>query len=129
MHHFSQQMISIEVRRPHINRFKKRLVRAIQTPGLDSDTRQRLRDQLTKLGEPKVYTVDGSAPPGAIDPGPMPGDPPYIDFDNATASSLMAHLHTHLVRHALNMELDVNSSDTKAQVINVILEHVQGGNP
>jgi hypothetical protein len=129
MHHISQQMISIEVRRPHINRFKRRLVRAIQTPGLDGETRQRLQTQITKLGEPKVYTKEGQAPAGAIDPGPMPGDPPFIDFDKATASSLTEHLHTHLVQHAINMELDVNTSDTKAQVINLILEHIQGGNP
>jgi len=128
MHHFSQQQIAIEVRRPHINRFKRRIVRALQTPGLDAETRQRYQAQLAKLGEPKVYTREGQAPPGAIDPGPMPTDPPDIDFDNATASSLSEHLHTNLVRHALNLELEVQPSDTKAQIISVILGHFAGGN-
>jgi len=129
MHHVSQQQISIEVRRPHINRFKKRLIRMLQTPGIDSETRQRYQVQLDKLGEPKVYTREGHAPPGAIDPGPMPTDPPPIDFDTATASSLSQHLHTNLVRHALRMELVVQSSDTKAQIVQAILGHIAGGNP
>ena len=129
MHHVSQQQISIEVRRPHINRFKKRLIRMLQTPGLDSETRQRYQAQLDKLGEPKVYTREGQAPPGAINPGPMPTDPPDIDFDTATASSLSQQLHTNLVRHALQMELDVQPSNTKAQIVQAILGHIAGGNP
>lgn len=129
MYHLNQQQISIEIRRPHLTKMRKRLLRQLQMPGLSSEMRTYLKQALDQLGEPKVYAPDAPEKPGAIDPGPMGLDLPDIDFDNATASSLAAHPHTHLVRHAIEMELDVQIADTKAQVISKILAHVQGGTP
>jgi hypothetical protein len=84
---------------------------------------------LDNFGEPKVYLRGAPAPPGAIDPGPMPEDPPDIDFDSATEESLGKELQTNLVRHAIQLELDVPPTASKAQVIGLILAHVQGENP
>lgn len=129
MHHVNQQMLSIELRRPHQARFKRRIQRLMQSPGLDAEARANYKKILDAIGEPKVYDRNGEAPPGAIDPGPMPEDLPDIDFASATEDSLGKILHTNLIRHAILLEVDVPKTASKAQVIRLLLAHAQGENP
>jgi len=128
MHHVNQQMLSIELRRPHQARFKRRIQRMLQSPGLDAEARAGYKETLDHIGEPKVYNRNGLAPPGAIDPGPMPEGPPDIDFASATEDSLGKELHTNLIRHAILLEVDVPKTASKAQVIHLLLAHAQGEN-
>jgi len=126
MHHVSQQMLSIEVRSPHQARFKRRIQRLLQTPGLSAEARVNYKKILDAVGEPKVYDRNGEAPPGAIDPGPMSVGPPAIDFASATEDSLGKVLHTDLVRHAILLDVDVPKTASKAQLIRLLLAQAKG---
>lgn len=129
MHHLSQQMLSIEVRRPHQASYKRKLQRLLQTPGLTAELRAMYQSDLDMIGEPKVYLRGAPAPPGAIASGPMPEDLIAIDFDSATEETLGKELQTILVRHAIQLGLDVQTTASKAQVIALLLAHAQGENP
>jgi hypothetical protein len=122
--HLSQQMVSLELRRPHLKRFRRALQKRLRSPGLDGDTRRALERQVHGLGGPKVYSADDPPPPGAIDPGPMPVDP--IDLPlTSTYESLSATPHTRLYLFALQQGLDIHPGNTKAQLVLTILSYFQ----
>lgn len=124
MKHLSQQMISMEMRRPHIRRLRRRLQRTLSQPGLNPEQRRMYERQLNGLGEPKVYDADDPPPPGARHPGGRP--PVKLDVEEATHESLAAVPHTTLYLYALQHDLEVVPGDTKAQVVNKILSNAQG---
>jgi hypothetical protein len=129
MYHLNQQRLSLEVRKPHVNKLQQRLMRHVETPILTSDQRALLVQALTKLGRPKVYSEQGSKSPLAINLEPIGSELPEIDFKASTTESLSAYRHQHLVQHAVRMGIDVYVTDSKALVIQKILEHVSQETP
>lgn len=124
MKHLSQQMISMELRRPHLRRWRRTLQRRMSSPGLTSDSRRVLEREIRSVGEPKIYDADDPPPVGALHPGERP--PVRLDLDGATHETLAGVPHTSLYLYALQNDLEVVPGDTKAQVIKKILSHAQG---
>lgn len=124
MRHVSQQMISLEVRRPHLKRRRRVLQKQLRNPGADMETRRRIERQIRNLGEPKVYSADDPPPPGAIDPGPMPIGDVEMPSD-PSHETLSAMPHTQLYLFAVQQGLEVHSGNTKVQVIETILKHLR----
>jgi hypothetical protein len=124
MKHFSQQMISLEKRRPFIKQQRRSLQKSLRNPGLNGETRRVLERQIHNLGGPKVYSADDPPSPGSIDPGPMPQDPIELTLDS-TYDSLSGTPHTRLYLFALQQDLDVHPGHTKAQLVQTILSHLR----
>lgn len=129
MKHFSQQMIGMDLRSPHIQRGRRRIQRELRRPGLSSDERDRLGRDLKTFGLPKVYSFDEPPKPGSLDPGPMPQVDVEIDVDGGTYDSIASLPHTRLYMYARQQGLEVNPGDTKAQIVKTILATIQGENP
>ena len=83
-----------------------------------------MQKKLANAGNPKTYVADAPAPPGAIDPGPMPQPP--IEIQEFTRESLAAETHTRLFLYAQQIGLEVQPKHTKAQVIERLLSRNQG---
>jgi hypothetical protein len=124
MRHIAQQMIAVEVRRPYLNRYRRRLRESLQNPGLAGSERTFVQEKLNNAGKTKIYDAEAPSPPGAIDPGPMPQPP--IEVDDSTRESLMAETHTRLFLFAKQLGLEVQPNFTKAQVIETLLSRNQG---
>lgn len=127
MRHLSQQMLTEEIRRPHLKRHRRRLQRALQDLTLGPETRKRFMAELAGLGKPKVYDASEPPLPGALNPGPMPQPAIELDLETSTIESLSAIPHTRLYLYALQEGLEVNPGDTKVQTIKTILDAIQGG--
>ena len=127
MKHLSQQMLSMELRRPFLDRHRQYLREVLRRPGLSAGERLRLSQELTTAGSPKDY--DTEPQPGAVDPGPMPVTPIAIDLAEATHDSLATLSHARLFLFATQQNIDVRHGNTKAQVIEAILGSVQGETP
>lgn len=127
MKHLSQQMISMEMRRPHLRHMRRRLQQKLGSPGLSSDQRRVLERELHGVGAPKVYDVDDPPPPGALRGGER--SPIELDLEGATHETLAAVPHTTLYLYALQHDLEVLPGDTKAQVASAIWDHVKGEEP
>lgn len=125
MKHLSQQMLAVEVRRPHLRSHRRRLQRALATPGISPERRRAIERDLNNLGKPKVYDPDDPPEPGALNGGPRP--PVQIQLDsNSTRETLLSIPHTKLYLYALQHDFDVHPGDTKAKVVDTILRHLQG---
>lgn len=124
MRHLSQQMISMEVRKPYLHRYKRKLREALQNPGLSATERELVKKKYDEAGQPKVYDAEAPPAPGALDPGPMPQPP--IELDSSSRESLSAESHTRLFLYARQLGLEAQPNNTKAQVINSILSYQQG---
>jgi hypothetical protein len=127
--HLSQQMIGMDLRGAHIQRFRRRLKREIIRPGLSSDERGRLERTLEGVGQPKVYSLDEPPPPGALDPGPMPPVEIALALEDAPYDSVSALPHSRLYLYARQQGLEVNPGDTKATIVSTVLADLQGGDP
>lgn len=123
MIHLTQQDIDPKLRRPHVKRYKVELAVALQNPGLPDAQRDFLQERLANVGKPRVYRANSPAPPGAVDPGPLPKDLlPLPHFDSAPSREVLSELRTStLLRYAEANNLDVTTASTKAQVIQAIL--------
>lgn len=124
MKHVSQQMISVEVRRPYLRKHRRRLQKALSSPGLSADQRRVLERDLRNVGDPKVYDADDPPRSGALrggDAGPV-----QLDLEGASHETLAAVPHTTLYLYALQQDLKVSPGNTKAQVVSTILAHVKG---
>jgi len=119
----------MELRRPHLQRYRRRLQREIVRPGLSNEERRRLQQTLQRTGAPKIYSLNEPPPPGALDPGPMPAVEIEIDLDGADHDSLSALPHSRLYLFARQQGLDVNPGDTKVTIVSTILAHAQGEDP
>lgn len=124
MRHVSQQMISLEVRRPYLKQRRRALQKQLRNPGVDAETRRRIEGQIGKLGEPKIYSADDPPPPGAINPGPMPVGDVQLPPD-PSHETLSAMPHTRLYLFAVQRDLEVHPGNTKVQVIETILSHLR----
>lgn len=129
MKHLSQQMIGMDLRTPHIQRYRRILGDLLRRPGLTAAERENHQRSLDLLGKPKVYSNSEPPPPGAIDPGPMPAVEIELDLDSATHDSLSTIPHSRLYLYARQEGLEVNPGDTKAQIVTAILGFSQGENP
>lgn len=125
MKHVSQQMISMELRRPYLKRRRRQLQRQMRHPGLDPEARRRIEREIHNLGDPKVYSADDPPPPGAMFPGPMPAAEIDIPPDSSI-EQLSAIPHTRLYLYALKRDLDVHPGNTKIQVAKAVLDHLRG---
>lgn len=123
MKHLSQQMISMGLRRPHLKRRRRRLHNTLASPSLSSDQRRVLERELEGLGGPKVYDADDPPRPGSLQGGQAPLS---LDLEGATHETLVAVPHTTLYLYALQHDLEVLPGDTKAQVVNTILDNIKG---
>ncbi|HUW59284.1 MAG TPA: hypothetical protein VMZ92_21805 [Planctomycetota bacterium] len=119
----------MDLRGPHIQRYRRKLKRELLRPDLSSETRGRLHQALARVGEPKVYSLDEPPPPGAVDPGPMPPVEIEIDLTEATHDSLSALPHSQLYLYVRQQGLEVKPGDTKVTIISTILADRQGENP
>jgi hypothetical protein len=119
-------MIGMDLRGPHIQRFRRRLKRELVRPGLTNEERGRVERTLENAGAPKIYSLDEPPPPGAVDPGPMPPVEIELDLDGATHTTLSALPHSRLYLYARQQGLDVNPGDTKATIVETILADPQG---
>lgn len=129
MKHFSQQMIGMGLRTPHIQRHRRALGELLRRPGLTASEREHYQHALGFLGKPKIYSNLESPPPGAIDPGPMPPMELELDLEEATFDSLSTIPHSRLYFYARQEGLEVSPGDTKAQIVTTILSYSQGENP
>ena len=128
MKHLSQQMIGMELRAPHLQRYRRELQTALRKPGLTAPERERYQQYLALVGQPKVYSSSESPQPGALDPGPMPVVALELDLENATVDSLSILPHSRLYLYARQEGLEINPGDTKAQIVKTILGSSQGEN-
>jgi len=121
-------MISEELRRPYVQQYRRKLREHARQPGLTPDERKRVARMLAGLDKPKQYRPDEPPQPGAIDPGPMP--PAGIDLGSGflTFESLSKHVHSRLYLYAVQEGLNVTPGDTKAKIIQTILNQEQGKN-
>ena len=124
MRHISQQMISMEVRKPALHRYKRKLRDALQNPGLSATERAQVKERYDIAGTTKVYDAEAPPSPGAIDPGPMPQPP--IELDSSSLESLSAETHTRLFLFARQLGLEAQPNNTKAQVVEMLLGRNQG---
>lgn len=124
MKHISQQMLSMELRRPHLRRWRRRLNRILSSPGLSDDRRRVIEREIHGVGQPKVYDADDPPTPGALQGGTRPTV--HLDLQNATHETLSSVPHTTLYLYALQHDLEVATGDTKAQVVSAILNHREG---
>jgi hypothetical protein len=129
MKHLSQQMIASDVRRPHLRRYRKSLLRRLSSGNLSDDVRRVLERDLQNLGKPKTYDPNDPPPPGALRGGRSPLVDLGVDAEDATFESLSKFPHTRLYLYALQKDLEVRSGDTKAQVVDTILRHLTGEEP
>lgn len=129
MYHLNQQRLSMEVRKPHVNKLQQRLMRHVEAPILTAEQRSLLVEALAKLGQPKSYSNKGSTSPLAINLEPIDSNLPEIDFTTATVESLSTYRHQHLVLHATRMGIGVHVTDSKALVIQKIREFVSQETP
>lgn len=124
MKHLSQQMLSPELRRPHLKKYRRALQKRLRGHGLDADSRRALEREIHGLGAPKVYSADDPPPPGAIHPGVVLAEhlvfPPDSTYDQLSATP-----HTRLYLYAIQQDLDVHPGNTKAQLVNAILSHLR----
>lgn len=127
MKHLSQQMLTMEVRRSALERYRHQLREQLRRPGLSAEERSRLQRALATAGSPKIYDASEPPAPGSIDPGPMPAKPIEIDLATATHDSLSSFTHARLYLYAIQHGLDVNSGETKAQIAEAILAYAQRG--
>lgn len=125
MKHLSQQMLAVEMRRPYLRSHRKRLHRALATPGISPERRRVLERELNNLGKPKVYDPDDPPLPGALNGGPRPSVQLQLD-SNSSRDVLLALPHSQLYLYALQHDLEVHPGDTKAQVVSTILRQLQG---
>lgn len=129
MKHLSQQMIEMELRAPHLQRYRRELQVALRKPGLTTGERELFQSQLVRVGAPKVYDSSEPSQPGALDPGPMPPVVLELDLEAASFDSLSTIPHSRLYLYARQEGLEVDPGDTKAQVVKTILGSIQGENP
>jgi hypothetical protein len=124
-------MISMELRKPHIQRQRRKLQEMLRRPGLPSTDREFARKALESLGAPKVYSADEPPQPGAIDPGPMPvvDIELELELDDMTYDSLTTLPHSRLYLYAQQEGLDIKPGDTKAVIVKTILAAQQGDEP
>ena len=61
-----QEQISSTVRSKYETALKEQLRQALLAPGLTSDQRKAIKEQLNNLGQPKVYRAGSPPKPGAI---------------------------------------------------------------
>jgi len=127
--HLSQQMISIELRKPHLQRQRRRLQEKLRQPGLVATDRITYQNMLGFLGKPKEYKWDEAPQPGAIDPGPMPVVEIELELEDATFDTLSALPHSRLYLYAHQEGLEVKPGDTKAVIVKTILADHQGEEP
>lgn len=120
-------MLTMELRRSSLERYRQQLRDQLRSPGLSIEERSRLQRALATAGRPKIYDASEPPVPGSIDPGPMPAKPIEIDLATANHDSLSRYTHTRLYLYATQHGLDVNSGDTKAQIAAAILAHAQRG--
>lgn len=111
-----------------MQQYRRKLREHARQPGLTPDERQRVTRMLGELDKPKQYRPDDPPQPGALDPGPMP--PAGIDLgsDSSTFESLSKHTHSRLYLYAIQEGLNVNPGDTKAKIVQTILDQEQGEN-
>ena len=121
MKHLSQQMLSIELRKPYIEKQRRRLKEKLRNHGLSVMGREVFRKTLEGLGKPKKYTWDEDPQPGAIDPGPMPVVTLELELDGATFETLYVLPHSRLFLYAQQQGLEVKPGDTKAVVVQTVL--------
>jgi hypothetical protein len=62
MKHLSQQMLSEELRRPHLRRRRVQLQGMLQTVQLSAEARGRLLNEMMRIGKPKIYGAETSSP-------------------------------------------------------------------
>jgi hypothetical protein len=118
MKHISQQMLTMDVRRPHLDSYRKSLRASLSRSDLSVEEMNRLRRELRDLGRPKVYAAQ-EPPAWGIDSGPMPEAP--LDLDHVTADDLLAFPHQRLRRVADRHAVVLEPGDTKALIIQKIL--------
>lgn len=124
MKHLSQQMLQMELRRPHLRRMRARVTEMLRRPGISPEEATTLRARLEVSGSPKHYGSE-SISAAAIDPGPMPSPP--VELKPDLTFSLLANLpHARLYSYATQQGLDVRPNYTKAQIATTVWAHFQG---
>ena len=62
----NQQQVPMKLRRPHLDRYRRMLRESLHNPGLASEQRDYIKQQLSLVGQPKVYgSRSSSASPGS----------------------------------------------------------------
>lgn len=118
----------MELRKPHLQRWRRKLQETLRQPGLSAMERDRAVTMLAVIDKPKDYKWDEAPQPGAIDPGPMPTVDIEMDLESATFDTLSTESHTRLYLYAHQEGLEVSPGDTKAVIIKMILAS-QGEKP
>jgi len=121
--HIGQQGIDPKLRRPCLQRWRQELRIALQNPALPPEQRKLLEERLARAGQPKIYRASDPAPPGAIDPGPLPRSSPPVQVEIGDLSyEALAQKHkVVLLAYAAANDIELEPASTKAQVIQAIL--------
>ena len=105
----SRSHIEKELRKPHEVAYKSQLRQSLGNPGLSADQRQQIKDQLSRVGKPKVYRADSPPRPGAISfKEPLP---PRKTLEKLNRADLLV----------IAQSLRIPTNGTKAQVVDRIL--------
>jgi hypothetical protein len=114
-------MIPADIRRPYLAKYKRALREALQSPGTSTADREKIAAELQRAGQRRDYSK-ADPKPWAIYPGPLTPGVTLDDLTDKTPEELMALSHKVLYQAAKNAELEVESSHTKAQIIQVICQ-------
>jgi len=125
MHHLSQQHIDMKVRRPYLVRYKAQLVEALRDPGLSEAQVGRVRNSLTRLGKPKIYSAEAISPRGAVNPGPIPKRSlqARVEIHSFDREYLFGLPASTLALYAKQERLEIKASDPKATLVAAILQN------
>lgn len=126
MKHLSQQMLSTELRQPHLRKRRRELRQSLSSPSLTEERRRVVRRDLENIGKPKIYDDTDPAPVGAL-PNPDSG-PVVLDLEDVSHDTLVQIAHTTLFTYALQQGLPVLPGNTKAQIVTTILANTKGEN-
>ena len=63
----SQDQIKPEVKKKHLEKYKRQLKESLMNPLITPDQMADLKEKLRRVGKPKIYDPNSSPPPGAIE--------------------------------------------------------------
>ena len=106
-----------KVRKPHEAKLKGTLRAALQQPGLSGEQRIAIKDQLERIGRPRVYVPNPTPKPGAV-----PVEQPSRRLPSH--EDLLALSKVDLVKRAL--QLGLPKSGNKSDLVSRILKALQG---
>jgi methylase of polypeptide subunit release factors len=130
MHFLNQNGVPLKLRRPHLDRYRRMLRESLHNPGLASEQRTFIREQLAQVGQPKVYGSRRTTPASTVQPTVSPE--PVVDSSTPEPSPDTALLDADALAKLTKAEIlevgegegaSVSMKQTKALMIETIISN------